>query len=468
MKIFLINPNLVNPLAKFVVKDEGTFLNEIFPSTGINMLATILRGCGHEVKVADHLMCFLETKRKEIDFFHWVEKILLCERFNLVGITTITNTRHASFDLARMAKKYGNTVVVGGPHSIMHDQILKLYDFVDFVIVGEGEKSLLNLASCLSGEMQFNALKGVAFRGDDGIKYIPEEIINLDDYSPPDYSSYFKFSAKPQKISMVSERGCHGCAYCQNYWGRVMRSKSAEKIISEIDEYVQKYEIRRLTFQDDNFTFDKSRAIKILNGIAHLRLEIDMVARADFIDEELAAVMKGAGVKSVFLGVETGSEKIRVEKMGKNLTDKHIQQAVRFLKEQGIFTCGYVMLGYPEETDADITTTYYFLKNLKLDRINCSITHINAFSPLYRQMLSQGLINGVEEWEDENRSRIYLHSRERLAVLLAIREIFLREFCAIGRAHEHYTALEYSEDWRFTNEELVTAEIKAKEILGKR
>ncbi len=151
----------------------------------------------------------------------------------------------------------------------------------------------------------------------------------------------------------------------------------------------------------------------------------------------------------------------------KILTDEHILSAVKDLKAQGIFTCGYVMLGYPGETDADIAVTYYFLKNIELDRINCSITHINAFSPLYRQMLSQGLIKGVEEWENENRSRVYLHSRERLAVLLAIREIFLKKFCKIGRAYEHFTALEYDEDWEFSEEEIAEARIEAREILKK-
>lgn len=159
---------------------------------------------------------------------------------------------------------------------------------------------------------------------------------------------------------MVSERGCHGCAYCQNYWGRTMRSKSSENVILEIRAYVTEYGIKRITFQDDNFTFDKGRAIEILNGIKNLGLEIDLVGRADFIDKELAKVMKSAGVKSIFIGVETGSEKIRMEKMGKNLTDEHIRKAVKALKDEGIFVCGYVMLGYPDETDDDIRKTFSF------------------------------------------------------------------------------------------------------------
>lgn len=465
MKIFLINPNLINPLRPFVIHNEEIFLNETFPSLGSNILATILRNEGHEVLVYDHLLSYLQTRGKEIDFHQGAKEILSKNKFDFVGITTITNTRKASFELARMAKEYGNTVVLGGPHSIIYEQILQLYDFVDYVAVGESEKSISNLADFLEDGAENKNLKGIAFRDNKEIKFIPQENVNLNDYSPPDYSQYFMSPIMPQKISIVSERGCYGCAYCQNYWGKTMRSKSADNVIFEIREYVKKYGIRKLTFQDDNFIFDKNRASQILNGIADLDLQIDAVGRADFIDEELAGIMANAGVESIFIGVETGSEKIRMKDMGKNLSDDKIRSAVKVLKAQGIFVCGYVMLGYPDETDDDTRQTFLFLKELQLDRINCSITHINAFSPLYRHVLAKGLIKGVSEWADENRSRIYLHTRERLAVLLAMREIFLKEFCKIGRAHEHYTALEYDEDWNFTNRELGIARAKARKIL---
>ncbi|MFH0854292.1 MAG: radical SAM protein [bacterium] len=464
MKVLLINPNLVNPFKPFFIEDEEKFLNETFPSLGINLLASILKDAGHEAIVYDHLLEYLKSGSGALDILKGAEKIFSKNCFDFVGITTISNTRKASFDLARLAKKYGNVVVLGGPHSIMYEQILRLYDFVDYVAVGEGEKTILNLVNFLAGKAK--DLKGIAFRKNGKINLEPQEIANLDNYPPPDYSTYFNFSRKPKKISMVSERGCHGCAYCQNYWGRTMRSKSAKNVISEVRGNVEKYGIRKITFQDDNFIFDKPRAIKILNGIRSLKLEIDLIGRADFIDKELAKVMKSAGVKSIFIGVETGDEKIRMEKMGKNLTDEHIRKAVKALKDEGIFVCGYVMLGYPDETDNDIRRTFYFLKELQLDRINCSITHINAFSPLYRQILSRGLIAGIKEWSDENRSRVYLHSRKRLLILLAIRKIFLQHFCKIGRAHEHYTALEYDDDYTFTEEEILLARAEAKKILG--
>ncbi|MFH1030819.1 MAG: radical SAM protein [bacterium] len=451
-----------------MIHDEEIFLNETFPSLGINILATILRNEGHhEVLVYDHLLSYLQTRGKEIDFYQGAKEIISKNHFDFVGITTITNTRKASFDLARLAKKYGNTIVLGGPHSIMYEQNLQLYDFVDYVAVGEGEKTILQLTDFLEEKISARDLQGVAFRDNGKINFTPQKIVDLDHCSSPDYSSYFTSQIKPRKISIVSERGCHGCAYCQNYWGKTMRSKSADNVIFEIREYVKRYGISRLTFQDDNFTFDKNRAIQILNGIADLGLKIDAVVRADFIDGELAGIMADAGVESIFIGVETGSEEIRMKDMGKNLSDDKIRSAVKVLKAQGIFVCGYVMLGYPDETDDDIRQTFLFLKELQLDRINCSITHINAFSPLYRQVLASGLIRGVSEWADENRSRVYLHGRERLATLLAIREMFLQKFCKIGRAHEHYTSIEYAEDWDFTASELRIARAKAREILKK-
>ena len=278
-------------------------------------------------------------------------------------------------------------IVIGGPYTTS-DYMDALERFpVDFVVIGEGEKSFTNLIIELLNNKEWHKVKGIAFKDNDRIVVNEKEeyIQNLDDLPLPDYdliriADYWGFHAQmngvladTKYIHVMTSRACpFKCTYCHRYFGNKFRSRSPENVFAEIKLLYYHYGVREFHFIDDIFNFDRSRMHRILDYIITSGMKIYIAfpngLRCDLLNFDDLAKLKSAGTYMMAVPIETVSS--RTQKIiRKNHSLDRITKTITNCNKLGIVTRGFFMLGFPTETLADIRETISFALNSSLDMI---------------------------------------------------------------------------------------------------
>lgn len=297
----------------------------------------------------------------------------------LVGLTGLSSEAAEIRKLAEAAKAAapGCRVVVGGPCATS-DPAGTLNDpHVDFVVVGEGERTACELAGALERGTPLEAVAGLGFKKDGRAVLNPPRpfIENPDEIPFPawelaDIERYFHlwnrhsqnaFIVSERVMPLVTSRGCpYGCTFCHNIFGKKTRFRSVENVLGEIEELVGKYGAKDIEILDDIFNLDLPRAKKICDEIVRRGIKINISfpngLRADRMDEELVVKLKRAGAYLAVYAIETASPRIQ-KQIKKNLDLEKAARIVRFTAEQGITTAGFFMLGFPGETKEEMETT---------------------------------------------------------------------------------------------------------------
>jgi len=282
-----------------------------------------------------------------------------------VGLSVMTGiqTQHSA-ELSQKIKTKNNLPIIwGGVHpSLLPKECLK-EDYIDYVVISEGEISALKLIKKIAEKNEPQNILGVGYKINNQIKINnPRSFIeNLDDYEL-DFSLInledYIFSLGPCKrvIAYKTSRGCpFNCSFCYNYifnknkW----RSWSVKSVISNIEFIKDKYKIDGIKFYDDNFFVDKSRALEILEKIdlpAHVELRIDS------IDDNLAQKLKQFKCFDLLIGIESGSNRL-LELIDKKFTVHRIIQGVKILAAHQVPASYSAIVGLPTETKQEFEST---------------------------------------------------------------------------------------------------------------
>ena len=383
MRILLIFPpnvDAVEPFKSAQVKPPGLLWG--FP-LGLGYLAAVLKECGFDVSIID--ACFDSIPVEEI--------INRTKEYgpDLVGIGSLTHVLRSSIELARKIKENNKNIkiVFGGPHATYDYNNLLQFDFIDYIVLGEGERTFLELCEKLNRSERIDEISGIAFRDKGVVKknaYRPL-VENLDSLPFPargllDFNRYIKsYGVLEHSVDVLSSRGCtNRCVFCSSghLFGR-WRSRSPENIIAEIKLLVKTYPgIKSINFMDDNFTADKQRVIKLSNLLISNKLhgyKWVCLARVDQLDEEMLYIMKSAGCERIHLGIESGSPQI-LKNINKCISLEQARDAVRLLLKAKIEAYSFFMIGHPGETKETIEITKKFAKELKSSNTGFFITQI--------------------------------------------------------------------------------------------
>ena len=330
---------------------------------------------------------------------------------DIVGFTATTS---GFIDACRHAEEIKKNIpdvkiVFGGVHvSALREKILELFPFIDFVITGEGEKALEELAC----GRDLNGIEGLIFRGGSGIRSngIRTDLCELDELPFPAYrklegfpksfeAPLFNYPRSPS-ATIISSRGCpYQCSYCdRSVFHRSFRFNSAEYLYEHMSFLKKEFNVRHVFFYDDLFTFHRERIEKFCNLLRKkpLRMTFNCAVRVGHIDDALLKMLKSAGCWMVSLGIESGSPEILARHKSKiNFNDMKI--AVRQIQKNGLRAKGLFMMGLPGETEETIKMTADFISDLQLDDMN--ITKFTPFpgSPIYKTIHEEGAFN--EKWE---------------------------------------------------------------------
>jgi len=342
------------------------------PPLGLLYLAGTLRAQGLEVKVLDGYVCGRRG----------IEEAICSYAPDLLGITTLTASRHQSLEIARWAKERNPSLltVLGGPHAtIMWKQLLDNYPWVDVCVLGEGEMTLLEIATGKPWE----EIAGIALRQNGNcLRTRPRKnVANLDELAFPAWEEV-EFSAYPPRppgglvthrgidlargprLPVIFSRGCIGhCHFCSTWWiWKGWRHRSPANMVEELESLVSRYGIRHFCFEDDIFSADMEAAKSLCEEIISQGLKIAWFActRADCVDEELLFKMAAAGCYGVSYGVESASQEI-LKHLGKQQSMVQAEQAIRLTKRAGMQATCLLIIGSPWETRESISETADFL-----------------------------------------------------------------------------------------------------------
>ena len=171
-------------------------------------------------------------------------------------------------------------------------------------------------------------------------------------------------------VAMFTSRGCpYGCIYCHDIFGKRFRAQSPERIVDELEHYVRTYGIKEVEFFDDIFNLQGRRVIEFSELVRRRNLKVSIyfpnAIRTDILTEDVAEAMADAGTRMSALALESGSPRIQ-KLVCKHLNIPKYLDGVAMLAKRRVFTYGFIMFGFPTETEADMQMTVDVVRQSKL------------------------------------------------------------------------------------------------------
>lgn len=321
---------------------------DLRPPMGLGFITAFLERHGHEVLICDNYLQPLDMAQ-ELDAF----------KPDLVGLYMHTPGYYSACDLIAELKQLAPQVplVVGGPHASLLPNNVPAD--VDYVCTGEGEQVVLDLAE---GWRPTERLIDNAQR---------QRITNLDDYPFPNYEHFvgkaynwgfdiYGIDKKPV-FTMHTSRSCpYRCTFCgvAAIWTRKWTAFSADKIVSEIDAYVERYGCQGIYFREDLFTTDLRRVERVCDLLIERPYDIVWAceSRADITSERVLEKMARSGCIGLYCGIESGSAS-GLQKKKKDLTPETMRVFFKIARKVGINVYATFCMGTPTETEDELEET---------------------------------------------------------------------------------------------------------------
>ncbi|HUL40028.1 MAG TPA: radical SAM protein, partial [Methanomassiliicoccales archaeon] len=386
--------------------EEGEKGIMVSPPLGIMSIGACLRANGFEVRLFDWSNEPLDDA-KERDLGGFAP--------DLVGLTVIMGSSIVrSKKASSWAKGMGSKVVWGGPFPSILGELSLRQAPVDYLVVGEGEGTMLELCQALREGAPLSGIKGLAHLDGDKMRLeVRPRIRDLDSLPMPWWEGagplgkYLIPFYGREAIPMVSSRGCpNTCSFCYTkaMWGYRWTSRSAAKVVDEI-QLVQHLEprISAVIFDDDLFAGDVERVLEFCKELKERGMDIawNCELRARDIKEPLVTAMKDAGCVELLIGVETGSDRL-LSSILKGVGRKEIAEAFRIAHKAGLRCNAMLMVGIPGETIEDFRQTEALLKGLDADGYYFSLYLPSPGTAMFQLAKEHGFKepSTLEEWAD--------------------------------------------------------------------
>lgn len=386
MDVVLVNPPAEAPLEPEIASASYGLAN--MPPLGLLYLAASLKASGYQVKIVD-CNARLHLGRNVDE----TARMVAAEKPSVIGISATSPQLRGAVQLARALKftlEEGVPIVLGGVHITSDPGFIKAFPEFDACLTGEGEISFPQLVDkFLGGEKLKGEYPGVTPQNLDLLPFPARELVNKSDYFEP--------GKEFANISTV--RGCpYRCIFCSvpAVKGWELRFRSAANVVDEMEEIGKEYDWH-FYLVDDVATVSRRHMADLCAEI--LRRNIDAVwalqTRVDLVDRRLLLSMYEAGCRYINFGIESGSQRIRFEVVGKKFSDEEVFKVFRLCREIGIATLCSLMIGFPSETVEDVEKTVQLAKKIPADAVDISITEIFPATTLFKLAVENKLIDST-------------------------------------------------------------------------
>lgn len=384
------------------------------PELPLNLLilASSLERAGYYPEILDYdqkKIVHPELINKEFDSVQYIADDIMSHNPDCVFFTCMCNNFARTISIIKRVRKMqsGLFIGIGGPHVSMCpiDTMLAYNDFLDCVIVGEGEETIVELINGLNDKVDLKTIKGICiFEGSPIMTDKRELLSNLDDSPIPAYHliDVNAYNTEDGKINLYVGSGCpFACSFCTTslMWERYYRTKSIERIIEEITILKKKYNRNDFVFIHDNLTANRKFAISLVNAIRESKINIryEISSRIDTIDEEFIRLFKMSGGTTIFFGIETGSEKMQ-KAIGKNLKLNNVDEILLACLNYGVDADTSFIIGFPDESlnDMESTIKLAFKCRTMLDnKVGLNLLSIYPGSPLSKSAFNDLYLDSI-------------------------------------------------------------------------
>lgn len=332
---------------------------EVYLPLGCLYLISSLERAGFTVDFRDYQV-FVSDANRPLDTDHF--QAFLAASAPVVGISCMVSMLPFVIQATKTFKALNphRVVLLGGPGpSGVAAEIVKHFPWIDAVCIGEGEVSIVETMKALTNGRDLSGVPGIVHRDDSGVHHNePRKRIQNPDaipfpaYDNVDHSHY-------TNISIITGRGCpYRCAFCDvgPLWGNRTTYRSIDSVMDELSLLKNRYGHTLVNLADDTFDLRRRRVETMCDEIEMLEIDWTCLARVDLLDEAMVERMARAGCKSIFLGIESGSDAV-LKKINKKFTIKEAtikaELCTRYIDK---VVTSYIW-GFPFETLDDFKQT---------------------------------------------------------------------------------------------------------------
>jgi radical SAM superfamily enzyme YgiQ (UPF0313 family) len=354
------------------IMDKEVLIRENAQRLPLNVLslASIVQQNGVIPSVVDldriHLKLYKDEDsiNKELFIKHVVKKLVSIDT-SFFGFSSICSSYPLTLRIITALKKQrpDSFIILGGPQaSASADSTLRSFDSVDLVVRGEADIVLPNLIKELENHRNLNSVYGISYRLDGGIIHNSDSEILKDLNSLPLPAYYLlphivEYSFLPLEVG----RGCpFSCTYCSTslFFKHQYRLKSPEVIMKQMIKLNQIYGINSFSLIHDNLTANRNQTEVLCKTLIKSKKDFtwSCSARTDCLDNKLIRLMRKAGCRGIFVGIESGSEKIQ-KIIRKGLKIGNAKERISSLNSNKIEVSASFIIGFPDETLEDLRET---------------------------------------------------------------------------------------------------------------
>ncbi|MGZ3819569.1 MAG: B12-binding domain-containing radical SAM protein [Mucilaginibacter sp.] len=398
-------------------------LGQPYPPLGTLYAASLMRQHKYNVALFDTMFAtgpdqvakaLVEYKP---DFF-----VVYDDGFNYLTKMCLTNMREAAFSMCKLARAKGCTVIVCSSDSTdRYEEYLR--EGADFVIIGEGEQTLLELIGGIrSGVQDYSAINGLAYLKDDNVVKtlgrpvlkdldslpLPAwDLVNMDQYKDTwqKHAGYFS-------LNMSTTRGCpFKCNWCAKpIYGNRYNSRSPENVVEEIKMLKQKFRVDHLWFCDDIFGLKPGWVEEFarLMQKEDIKIRFKIQSRADLLVEDtLVSALAKSGCENAWISAESGSQKI-LDAMDKGTTVEQIRLSTTLMKRHSIKPSFFIQFGYLGEVKEDIELTIKMINELLPFEIGISVSYPLPGTGFYEKVKAD--LKKKTNWTDSDEMALMFHN----------------------------------------------------------
>lgn len=410
---------------------------------GILYISAYIEQHGYDNEVFDSTFSSLDKLKEK----------LLNEKPDVVAVYTNLMTKLNVLKIIKFIKSTATLqhtkIFLGGPEVRNYAENFLNYG-ADIIIIGEGEETTLELIKhfssvTLSGVevLPLSSIKGIAYLENGKLIITSERPLIKDINTLPfpnrkkiDFTNYlngWKIHHGYSMMSVNTMRGCpYTCKWCSRaVYGGTYRRRSAQLVAQELKFIKETYKPDMIWFVDDVFTIhhkwinEFAEEVKKQDAI----IPYEIISRADRLNEEVIKALKASGCFRVWVGAESGSQKI-IDAMDRRVDVLKTREMIQLARHHGLEAGTFIMLGYPGETKKDIKDTIEHLVQSNPSQYTITITYPIKGTELYNEVKNE-FLNQHMDWEtttdrDIDFKRIHPKQYYQYAIQWVMNEVHLK------------------------------------------
>lgn len=403
MKILFVNPYV-----------RGATSN--IPPLGLCYLSAMLKKNGYKDIYGVDLQYDKESKFEK-----------LVPHIDLLGIRIISKAFPEVIRLAKKAKHLNPNIkiVLGGPHATLKLEECIAEPVIDFVISGDGDFPMLNLVNAINNGGDFSQIKGLTWRNNGKVVVKPKEWnTNLDVLPFPDrelfdVNRYKEYRFYHPFLPIIASRSCpYNCSNCMPSLREIcgpFRFRSADNVISEMEEIVNKYHQKRVWFNDSDLTASRQWIEDFCTKLIDKKLNMiwGCDGRANTLDKHMMELMKKAGCITIHFGVESGNQEVVNKILRKGIDLKRVKEIIHEANIVKMRTHCWFMIGIPGETKEQMIETLNYAKSLDCNSLQFSPVIPHPGIDLQKMAEANGWVLPHKPEDLENPERISLFKTDQ-------------------------------------------------------